>query len=86
MAELSDGFIALPGGFGTFEEFCEVLTWAQLGFHKKPCGILNVAGFYNSLLELFDFAVAEGFVRAEHDGRNRRRGVSGGRQSHWRNT
>jgi len=66
MAELSDGFIALPGGFGTFEEFCEVLTWAQLGLHKKPCGILNVVGFYNSLLELFDFAVAEGFVRQEH--------------------
>ncbi len=66
MAELSDGFIALPGGFGTFEEFCEVLTWAQLGFHKKPCGILNVGGFYDSLLESFDFAVAEGFVRQEH--------------------
>jgi hypothetical protein len=66
MAELSDGFIALPGGFGTFEEFCEILTWAQLGFHKKPCGILNVANFYDSLLTLFDFAVAEGFVRSEH--------------------
>ena len=66
MAELSDGFIALPGGLGTFEEVCEILTWAQLGFHKKPCGILNVANFYDSLLTLFNFAAAEGFVRSEH--------------------
>src|SRR5579863_10600784 len=50
MAELSDGFIALPGGFGTFEEFCEIITWAQLGLHAKPCGILNVAGYYDPLL------------------------------------
>ena len=66
MAELSDGFLALPGGFGTFEEFCEMLTWAQLGLHGKPCGLLNTAGFYAPLLALFDGATAEGFVRPEH--------------------
>lgn len=66
MAELADAFVALPGGYGTFEEFCEVLTWAQLGLHRKPCGILNVEGFYNALLLLLDHAVAEQFVRAEH--------------------
>jgi uncharacterized protein (TIGR00730 family) len=62
MAELSDAFIALPGGFGTLEEFCEIITWAQLGLHQKPCGILNVAGYYDPLLKLFDQAVIEGFV------------------------
>ncbi len=66
MAELSDGFIALPGGFGTFEELCEILTWSQLGFHAKPVGLLNVAGFYDPLLALFDHAVAEGFLRAQN--------------------
>jgi uncharacterized protein (TIGR00730 family) len=66
MAELSDAFIALPGGYGTFEEFCEVLTWTQLGLQRKPCGILNVHGYYDRLLELFDHAVAEQFVRPEH--------------------
>ncbi|MGH7807260.1 MAG: TIGR00730 family Rossman fold protein [Thermodesulfobacteriota bacterium] len=66
MAELSDGFIALPGGYGTLEEFCEVLTWAQLGFHRKPCGILNVEGFYNQLLLFLDHAVSEGFVHELH--------------------
>ena len=66
MAELSDGFIALPGGFGTFEEFCEILTWGQLGFHVKPMGLLNVNGFYNPLLALFDHAVGEGFLRPEN--------------------
>jgi uncharacterized protein (TIGR00730 family) len=66
MADLSDAFVALPGGFGTFEEFCEVLTWAQLGLHPKPCALLNVAGYYDPLLALFDHAVAERFVRAEH--------------------
>ncbi len=66
MADLSDGFIALPGGFGTFEEFCEVLTWSQLGLHKKPCGLLNVSGYYSPLLEMFDHAVAEGFLRTEN--------------------
>jgi hypothetical protein len=63
MADLSDGFIALPGGFGTFEEFCEIITWAQLGIHHKPCGLLNVAGYYDPLLQLFNQAVTESFVR-----------------------
>lgn len=66
MAELSDGFMALPGGFGTLEEFCEVLTWSQLGLHQKPTGLLNVAGFYNPLLAWMDSAVSEGFVRIGH--------------------
>jgi len=66
MAELSDAFIALPGGYGTFEEFCEMLTWTQLGLHRKPCGILNVEGYYDPLLELFDRAVAEQFVKPVH--------------------
>ncbi|PKO85261.1 MAG: TIGR00730 family Rossman fold protein [Betaproteobacteria bacterium HGW-Betaproteobacteria-12] len=66
MAELSDGFIALPGGFGTFEEFCEILTWGQLGFHVKPMGLLNVNGFYEPLLRLFDHAVGEGFLRQQN--------------------
>ena len=66
MAELSDGFIALPGGFGTFEEFCEILTWGQLGFHVKPTGLLNVNGFYDPLLAMFDRAVEDGFLRAEN--------------------
>ncbi|HSS97807.1 MAG TPA: TIGR00730 family Rossman fold protein [Terriglobales bacterium] len=66
MAELSDGFIALPGGFGTFEEICEIVTWAQLGLHAKPCGILNVEGYYDHLLGLFDHAVAEKFLRPEN--------------------
>ena len=66
MAELADGFIAMPGGIGTFEEFFEILTWAQLGFHEKPCGILNVAGYYDGLLSLCDNAVREGFLRDIH--------------------
>jgi uncharacterized protein (TIGR00730 family) len=66
MAELSDAFIALPGGYGTFEEFCEVLTWTQLGLHRKPCGILNVEGYYDPLLALFDHALAEQFVKPVH--------------------
>jgi uncharacterized protein (TIGR00730 family) len=66
MAERSDGFIAMPGGYGTFEEFCEVLTWSQLGFHHKPVALLNVAGYYDGLLALFDHAVAEAFVRPLH--------------------
>jgi len=65
MAELSDGFAALPGGLGTFEELCEVLTWAQLGIHAKPCGLLNTAGYFNPLLALLDHAVEEKFVRAD---------------------
>ena len=62
MADLSDGFIAMPGGFGTFEEFTEVVTWSQLGVHRKPCGLLNVNNYYDSLLNMCDTAVAEGFV------------------------
>src|SRR5688572_2683879 len=68
MASLSDAFIALPGGFGTFEEFCEVVTWTQLGLHQKPCGLLNVAGYYDPLVTLFDRAVADGFIRPENRG------------------
>jgi uncharacterized protein (TIGR00730 family) len=66
MAELADGFIAMPGGIGTFEEFFEILTWAQLGFHDKPCGILNVADYYDGLLNLCENAVNEGFLRKIH--------------------
>jgi uncharacterized protein (TIGR00730 family) len=66
MADLADGFVALPGGFGTFEEFCEVITWSQLGIHPKPCGLLNVAGYYAPLLAMFDHAAAERFIRPEH--------------------
>lgn len=66
MAELSDAFLAMPGGFGTIEEFCEVLTWTQLGLQRKPCGILNVEGYYNDLLAFFNHAVAERFLSAEH--------------------
>ena len=66
MAELSDGFVALPGGLGTLDEFAEVLTWSQLGLHSKPCGLLDVGGYYGLLLAFFDHAVAERFVRAEH--------------------
>lgn len=64
MANLADAFVAMPGGFGTFEEFCEVVTWTQLGVHRKPCGLLNVDGFYDPLMALFDRAVDEGFVTA----------------------
>jgi uncharacterized protein (TIGR00730 family) len=68
MAELAAGFVALPGGFGTLEEFCEVVTWSQLGLHvpAKPCALLDVDGFYSPLLELFDRGVGEGFIRPEH--------------------
>jgi uncharacterized protein (TIGR00730 family) len=66
MADLSDGFLALPGGFGTLDEFCEILTWAQLGLHSKPCGLLNVAGFYDPFLAQIDRAVHDRLVRAEH--------------------
>lgn len=66
MAELAEGFIALPGGFGTFEEFCEILTWGQLGFHAKPMGLLNVNGFYDPLLAMFERAVADGFLRSQN--------------------
>lgn len=66
MADLADGFIAMPGGFGTYDEFCEILTWAQLGLHRKACGMLNIAGFYDNLLAMFDHAVQEGFVHPNH--------------------
>ena len=66
MAELADGFIALPGGIGTLEEFFEIWTWGQLGMHQKPCGLLNVAGYFDPLLEFLDHAVAEKFVREVH--------------------
>jgi uncharacterized protein (TIGR00730 family) len=66
MEELSDGFIALPGGFGTIEEIVEMATWAQLGLHTKPFGLLDVAGFYEHLAAFFDHAVAEGFIRPQH--------------------
>ena len=66
MADLSDGFIALPGGYGTLEEFLEVLSWAQLSIHEKPCALLDVDGYYDPLASLFDKAVAEGFVYPDH--------------------
>lgn len=66
MADLADGFVALPGGLGTLEEIFETLTWAQLGIHSKPCAFLNVEGYYNSLLEFLDRSVEERFVRAAH--------------------
>src|SRR5678815_5650193 len=66
MADLADAFIALPGGWGTLEEFFEVLTWAQLGLHRKPCGLLNVGGYFDGLLAFAGHAVAEGFVRPDH--------------------
>jgi uncharacterized protein (TIGR00730 family) len=66
MAELSDGFIALPGGFGTLEEFCEAVTWTQLGVHAKPCGLLDVDGFYRGLLEFIEHALEEQFLKPTH--------------------
>lgn len=66
MSDLADGFVALPGGYGTLEEFAEVVTWSQLGLQVKPCGLLDVAGFYQPLLRFVDHAVDEKFVRPEH--------------------
>jgi uncharacterized protein (TIGR00730 family) len=66
MADLADAFVALPGGWGTCEEIFEMLTWAQLGFHEKPCGLLNVAGYYDSLFAFLEHAVVERFVREEY--------------------
>ena len=66
MAEMADAFIAMPGGFGTLEETVEVLTWAQLGLHRKPIGLLNINGYYDSLNEFFDHMVAEGFLMREY--------------------
>ena len=66
MADLSDAFIALPGGFGTLEEFFEVLTWSQLGLHAKPCGIVNLLGYYTPLLQMLDHAVDERFLKPQN--------------------
>ncbi len=66
MADLADAFVLLPGGFGSWEEFCEVVTWLQLGMHRKPCGILNVAGYYDSLVALTYHATSEGFLGNTH--------------------
>ena len=68
MADLSDAFIALPGGYGTLEEFAEILTWSQLGIQIKPCGLLNIEGFWDGLLEFFDHAVQERFVHPQNRG------------------
>lgn len=66
MAELADAFVSLPGGLGTLEEMLEILTWAQLGSHRKPCGVLNVAGYFDPLLALLDHAVEERFLKPVH--------------------
>lgn len=66
MVELADGFIALPGGYGTFEELFEIVTWAQLGLHRKPIGLYNAAGYFHGLIELIDHAVEQGFIKAKH--------------------
>lgn len=66
MADAADGFIALPGGFGTLDELCEILTWAQLGIHRKPIGLLDTTGFFDQLTRFFDFISGQGFIRPEH--------------------
>lgn len=66
MAELADGFVAMPGGYGTFEELFEVITWAQLGLHGKSIGLLNVAGYFDPLVRLIDHAIQEGFIAPQH--------------------
>ncbi len=66
MAEMSDGFIALPGGYGTIEEIFEILTWSQLGFHQKPCSLLNIEGYYNDLISFVDNTVEQQFVKDVH--------------------
>ncbi|WP_018412600.1 LOG family protein [Methyloversatilis thermotolerans] len=66
MADLADFFVAAPGGFGTLDELCEILTWAQLGLHRKPCGLLNIAGYFDPLLAMFDRATHEGFLSQSH--------------------
>jgi uncharacterized protein (TIGR00730 family) len=68
MADLADGFVAMPGGVGTFEEFFEAVTWTQLGLHRKACGLLNVDGFYSPLAGFIDSAVVEGFIKPLHRG------------------
>jgi uncharacterized protein (TIGR00730 family) len=66
MADLSDGFVALPGAFGTLDEFCEIITWAQLGIHNKPCGLWNVDQFWDPLLAMFAHSEHEGFLKPAH--------------------
>jgi len=66
MADLADAFIALPGGLGTLEEFCEILTWAQLGMHDKPCGLLDAENYFDPLIAFFDHAVTERFLTPQH--------------------
>ncbi|MGE5230289.1 MAG: TIGR00730 family Rossman fold protein [Deltaproteobacteria bacterium] len=66
MADMSDGFVCLPGGLGALEQFLEIVTWAQLGLHSKPCGILNTAGYFDALDRFLDHAVQEGFVTEQH--------------------
>ncbi len=66
MAALADGFVALPGGFGTLEELIEVVTWAQLGYHVKPCGVINVRGYFNHLIAMLDHARDQGFLRPKN--------------------
>jgi uncharacterized protein (TIGR00730 family) len=66
MADLADAFALLPGGFGSWEEFCEIFTWLELGIHRKPCGVLNVAGYYDSLVQQASRAVSDGFVPPSH--------------------
>jgi len=68
MADLAEGFIAMPGGIGTLEELFEVMTWAQLGFHDKPIGVLNVDGYYDALLAFLQHTVQQGFLRPQHEG------------------
>jgi hypothetical protein len=68
LAERADAFVALPGGYGTMDEFIEIVTWAQLGIHSKPCVLVNLGGYYDGLLRFFDTAVSEGFIRAENRG------------------
>ena len=66
MTDLAEAFIVLPGGYGTFDEFCEILTWSQLMFHSKPCGLWNVQGYWQHLIAMFDHATAEGFLLPQH--------------------
>jgi uncharacterized protein (TIGR00730 family) len=66
MSEMSDGFLTLPGGFGTFEEFFEVITWAQLGIHTKPCALLNISGYYDPLIALLEHSVEHGMIKPKH--------------------
>jgi len=66
MAELADGFATLPGGFGTLEEFTEVISWRLLGLHQKPCGLLNVSGYFDGLLQFLDYAVSQQFINPVH--------------------